>query len=190
MILQATAIGPIYPNLAVFGWSSKHERRHAYINELRIAYTIGMSLVMVKHNGIPAPEHAKRIDIWWRGKKNGNLMLLLGFLLTENWEWSGTVIRLLRVVQNEVGIVPARDALLQLVDEARVEATVEVITTSEPFHQVLKRYSSDASCVLLGFELPNKEEELTWHTTYLSYFSQLPTTVLLVNSSGEEDLLA
>ncbi|MDH3349064.1 MAG: hypothetical protein OEM02_13325, partial [Desulfobulbaceae bacterium] len=189
-ILQATAVGPIYPNLAVFGWSNKYERRHAYINELRIAYTIGMSLVMVKHNGIPAPEHAKRIDIWWRGRKNGNLMLLLGFLLTENWEWSGTIIRLLRVVNNEAGTLPARDSLVELVNEARVEATVEVITSAEPFSEVLKRHSKDASCVMLGFELPSKEKETAWHTTYLSYLSQLPTTVLLVNSSGEEDLLA
>jgi len=30
------------------------------------------------------PHTSKRIDIWWRGKKNGDLMVLFAYLMTEN----------------------------------------------------------------------------------------------------------
>ena len=114
MLLQATAIGPIRPNLALFGWSGKMERRHNYIRELRTASTLGMSLALIEPKGLPLPEEQKRIDIWWRGQKNGALMLLLAFLISENWEWENVVIRILRLVEKEEGRMPAEEALKKM----------------------------------------------------------------------------
>ena len=189
MLLQATAIGPIRPNMAMFGWSGKMERRQTYLNELRTASALGMSLALIETKGLPVPENPKRIDIWWRGNKNGALMLLLAFLISENWEWVNAKIRILRVVENEAGLAQAESALKKLLDLARVEGDVEVVLEEESFSRVLHKYSIDATCVILGFELPEKADEAEWHACYRSFVDGMPTTIL-VNSLGGEDLFA
>ncbi len=189
MLLQATAIGPIRPNLALFGWSGKMERRQTYIRDLRTASSLNMSLAIIETKGLPVPDQPKRIDIWWRGHKNGALMLLLGFLLSENWEWANSRIRLLRVLENEAGKEPAANALQELLNLARVSGEVEVVVSSESFSRVLHEQSADASCVILGFELPEKVNEAEWHDCYRSFIDGMPTTIL-VNSLGGEDLFA
>jgi len=189
MLLQATAIGPIRPNLAVFGWSGKMGRRQTYLNELRAASTLGMSLALVEPKGMPDPESKKRIDIWWRGHKNGSLMLLLAFLISENWEWSNTMIRILRVVEKEEGQLPAEESLRKLMELARVDGKVEVVVSKESFSRILHGHSQDADCVILGFELPEIAHEAEWHDNYRSFVDGMPTTIM-VNSLGGEDLFA
>jgi amino acid transporter len=189
MLLQATAIGPIRPNMAVFGWSGKMERRQTYLNGLRTASALGMSLALVETKDLPVFEQPKRIDIWWRGNKNGALMLLLAFLISENWNWSSAKIRILRVVEKEAGLAQAESALKKLLDLARVEGDVEVVLAEESFSRVLHKHSADATCVILGFELPDKADEAAWHDCYRSFVDGMPTTIL-INSLGGEDLFA
>ncbi len=189
MLLQATSIGPIRPNMAVFGWSGKMERRQTYLNELRTASALGMSLALIETKGFPDVVQQKRIDIWWRGNKNGALMLLLAFLLSENWDWSNTSIRILRVVEKEAGLAQAETALQKLLNLARVEGEVKVVLEEESFSRVLHKYSADATCVILGFELPEKADEAEWHACYRAFVDGMPTTIL-VNSLGGEDLFA
>jgi amino acid transporter len=187
MLMQATAIGPIRPNMALFGWSGKMERRQNYIKELRSASALGISLALIETNGLPAPEESKRIDIWWRGHKNGALMLLTAFLLSENWEWKNSKIRILRVIENEEGRIPAEEALHKLLDLARVDGDVEVVLEEASFSRILHKHSADATCVILGFELPEMGKEAEWHDRYRSFVDEMPT-MILVNSLGGEDL--
>jgi len=189
MMMQATAIGPIRPNLAIFGWSGKMDRRQHYIRELNTASILGMSLALIETKGLPTPGKLKRIDIWWRGHKNGALMLLLAFLLSENWEWANTRIRILRVVENEAGKDPAANSLHELLDLARVAGEVKVVVSEESFSRILHEHSADAACVILGFELPEKGGEAEWHACYRSFIDGMPTTIM-VNSLGGEDLFA
>jgi amino acid transporter len=189
MVLQATAIGSIRPNLAVFGWSSIMELRQTYLQELQTATNLGMSLVLLETKAIPGPEELKRIDIWWRGQKNGGLMLLIGYLLSENWEWANAKIRVLRVVDNETGLEPAEQALQKLIDLARVEAEPVVVVGDGSFSRVLHSNSADATCVIMGFEYPEKGTEAEWHANIRSLLDGMPTTIL-VNSAGGEGLFA
>ncbi|KPK37010.1 MAG: hypothetical protein AMK70_00265 [Nitrospira bacterium SG8_35_1] len=189
MLLQATAIGPIRPNLALFGWSGKMERRQTYIKELRTASALGMSLALIETKGLPVLKEPKRIDIWWRGQKNGALMLLTAFLLSENWEWQSTKIRILRVVEKEEGRLPAEQSLQELITLARVDGEVEVVVSVESFSRILHQHSADATCVVLGFELPEMANEAEWHDCYRSFIDGMPTTIL-INSLGGEDLFA
>jgi hypothetical protein len=189
MVMQATAIGSIRPNLAVFGWSSIMELRQTYLQELQTATNLGMSLVLLEIKKIPNPEDPKRIDIWWRGQKNGGLMLLIAYLLSENWEWDNAKIRVLRVVENEAGQAPAEQALQEMIDLARVEAEPAVVIEDESFTRVLHSNSADATCVILGFEFPEKGKEAEWHANIRSFVDEMPTTIL-VNSAGGEGLFA
>ena len=189
MLLQSAMVGPIRPNMAVFGWSSDETRLPTFVRQLRTASDMGMSIVLIKENGNPVSQQEKRIDVWWRGQKNGSLMLILAYLITRNWEWSRTSIRILRVIENEAGREPTVVALQDLIEKARVRAEAEAVVSDRPFADILKENSREATCVFLGFEVPGEENEPRWHGLYEAMLKDMPTT-LIVNSAGGEDMTA
>ncbi|MDO5576695.1 MAG: amino acid permease, partial [Fibrobacter sp.] len=88
--LQSTSIGPLKPNLALFGWSSVNERAEGFVKSLNTAKLLNMSVVLVHDGGLPDVNMRKKsIDIWWRGQRNGSLMVILAYLVSLNSEWSG-----------------------------------------------------------------------------------------------------
>lgn len=189
VLLQGHPISPLQPNIVLMGWSSDPERCYAFVRHMNSVEILGMSLVVLKDRGLPLELANRRIDIWWRGRKNGSLMLLLSHLLTLNWEWSNAEIRIFRLIQDEAGFQPATKALKQLIDAARVDARTEVVVSQAPFHEVLKLYSKDASVVFLGFNVPEESEARKFQQHYEEIIFDLPTT-LMVCSSGKADLFA
>lgn len=190
ILLQTTSIGPIRPNIAMFGWTNTHDQFHHLAQSLRTANTVGMGLVLIRDKGVPTFKTRKRIDIWWRGNKNGELMILLAHLLTRNWEWAGSQLRVRRVVYDEAGVEPATQALQALIDEARVDALAEaVLSDGRPFTQIIKENSWNAHCVFLGFEVPEEGDENRWHGFYEEVMEFLPTTIL-VSALGTENMRA
>jgi hypothetical protein len=187
--LQATSVGPIEPNLAVFGWSEHPDRVKEFVGRFRTVRTLGLSLVVVRLALRPMLPGRKRVDVWWRGMKNGNLMILLAHLLTQNWEWSHTDVRLLRLVENEEAQSGTREDLEQLIRNARIEAVARVIVDDRPFADVLLDHSRDADCLFLGFDVPEEGEEIEWFHRHEDMLKEMPTTIL-VWSAGEEDILA
>ena len=188
-LLQATQVGPIRPNLAIFGWSEDPEHVTMWVRQLRLARSLGMGVVVIKEGLRRLPSGGKQIDVWWRGMKNGGLMLLLAHLLTRNWEWSDTDVRLLREVGKEEACEATREDLARLVHDARVEATVNVVVSRASFAEALVSESSGADCVFLGFEPPEEGRELEWYERYREMVCEAPTTVL-VCAVGDEGLMA
>ena len=188
-LLQGSVVGPIRPNMAMFGWSSDQSKVVTFTRQVRTSMEMGMSVVLLKGKGTPVARRKKSIDIWWRGHKNGSLMVILAHLLTRNWEWDLTAVRVLRVIVDEAGREPTVAALQELIDEARIEATAEAIVSSAPFPEILHRHSRDATCVFLGAEGKAIDEEGEWHRTYEKMLEDMPTT-LIVRSAGGEDMLA
>ena len=84
--------------------------------------------------------------------------------------------------------MPAEDALQKLMELARVEGEVDVVVSKESFSRILHEHSADATCVILGFELPEIAHEAEWHACYRAFVDAMPTTIM-VNSLGGEDLL-
>lgn len=188
MLLQATSAGPIHPNIALIGWSHQYDHIHPYLRQIRTAQSLGMSILLLSAKTMPLPEIGKRIDIWWRGRKNGDLMMLIAYLLTENWQWEHSEIRLLRIIETESGRGSSLKDLKNLIDQSRIEAEPVVLVTSQAIEEVLVEHSADADCVLMGFELPETGNEKKWHGFYQRLIHRLPT-VLLVNNPEEENLL-
>jgi hypothetical protein len=193
--MQSAAVGPVRPNMVVAGWSDEPERVAAYWQNLEVAASLGMGLVLVVDRGLP-PERQRpragkprRIDVWWRGRKNGSLMMLLAHLLGTNDDWEGAEVRLLRLIEDEEGRAPAEAALEALAHEARLAVTPRVIVSGESFPRVLRAHSCDATCVFLGFEPPPAEEREERHRSLAAAMKGLPT-VILINSRGGEDVTA
>lgn len=188
-VMQSLSIGPIRPNLAVFGWTGDADRYGAFVKQFSIAQSLQMSPVVVCEGENGFRTGPKRVDIWWRGMKNGGLMVLLAHLLTQNWEWSRTEVRLIRLVENEAGREPTRVALQELMATARVKGTADVLVSDKPFPQIFHEESQDADCILMGFEVPNEDEAEAWYRRYQELLSGMPTSIL-VCSVGDEDVTA
>ena len=190
MVLQTSGIGPVRPNLAMFGWADEVERTEALVRHCHEAKALGMALVLVHDGGLPAkPRRERRIDLWWRGRANGQLMVLLAHQLRSNYGWDDADIRVLRMVESDEGRKPARKSLQKLLDASRVDADVKAVVGDAPFPHVLHRESSDATCLILGFEIPEEGQEEQWRTAYRVMLDGMPTT-LIVHSLGQEDMLA
>ncbi|MHC4915181.1 MAG: hypothetical protein ACYTGB_06780, partial [Planctomycetota bacterium] len=189
-LLQTASVGPVRPNMVVMGWSDAPERREAYWRNLRVASSLGLGLVLIVDRGLPEEgAEDRRIDVWWRGRKNGALMLLLAHLMSGNREWDGAQVRLLRKVESPEGRAPAEESLAQLAREARMSVTPEVIVSEQGFPEVLREQSAGAACVFLGFELADEEQAAGRHASLAGLIAGLPTTVL-INSRGGEDVTA
>jgi len=184
-VLQTAAVGPIRPNVAMFGWN--YHGDGALLAHLKNAEDLGMNIVVARGDAIPPPGR-KRIDVYWRGQGNGSLMLLLAHLLSHNWEWAGSLIRLIRVIENEEGRVPARVALTDLAQAARIDCEPQIVVSSEPFAAVLHRQSADADCVFLGLLTAAPEGPPAWQANCDNLLEGLPL-VLLVHNTSDANLL-
>jgi amino acid transporter len=191
VLLEGHPLGPLRPNTVLIGWSSDPDRASSFVHHLNTVRRLGMSVILLHDKGLPKKSFNRRIDVWWRGQENGSLMVLIAHLLTLNWGWSRAKVRLLRLIQDEAGRQPSKEALQELANRARVEAQVDIVVSEDPLPKVLERHSADASIVLLGFKVPEErdEEAYRFQMHFERMLSALPTA-LLVSSSGEADAFA
>lgn len=189
-LLQCHSIGPLKPNVIAMGWTASSERARSFSTLLRLARELDISQVLLNDKGLPDDDTPnRRIDIWWRGKRNGSLMLILAYLMTRTWTWSGTPIRVLRILDPDQDPEQARDELRNLTDAGRINAQTKLVNREESVRETIVKHSQDASIVLLGFQPPEDDEAETFFAQYAQILEQLPTT-LLVWSNGDTDLTA
>ena len=190
MLVQAHSIGPLKPNTVVLGWPHTEERALAVYRLVRGIAALGKSVVLVSDRELPAPQTDPRcIDIWWRGQANGSLMITLAYLITQNWEWRDSQIRILRLIPDEAGRESSHQVLQDLIHSARIQAQACVLVSSDPFSQVLKSHSAQADLVFLGLPYQDKENVIINYRHLNLVLENMPTTIL-VRASGDADFSA
>lgn len=188
VLLQSHSIGPLKPNMVMVGWpTTPGEGAIRFAQHLRLAAELEMSQLIVVDHGLPegAPS---RIDVWWRGRRNGSLMVILAYLLQNNWAWSRARIRLLKMLDEDETEEHATEQLQSLLEAARLDADFVVVPRGD-FSDALHEHSADADVVFMGFSPPSDEDAAHWHATYAAFLEGMPTT-LIVCSSGEADLFS
>ena len=194
-LLQGVSIGPVRPSLTMFGWPSAGDTFADLAVHLRTAQSLGISQVLIRDRGLPKTTSSRasernRIDVWWRGRRNGELMVILAHLLTRNWEWVRSRMRIIRLVEDELERADAEQELGHLLEEARVDAEVlAIVAGGKSFSEILYQTSRDATCVFLGFRTPEEGEESEWFERTNKMLKGLPTT-LIVGATGTEDMSA
>ncbi len=188
-LAQSHSIGPLKPNTVLFGWPSKAERAEAIFRHVWDIAGLGKSVVIVVDKGLPAlPERQRRIDIWWRGQKNGSLMATLSYLLAQNWQWRDARIRIMRLIRDAAGRESSRQAIRSLVESARLPAEARVVVSTDPFETVLTSHSSKADVVFMGIQpLEEGQDPEQYFQQTTKILKHLPTTIM-VHSSGEADV--
>ena len=191
VLLQSHSIGPLKPNLVVLGAPGDPARAAPFARHLHLIEALGMSAVVVMDRGVPESHHGMRIDLWWRGRENGSLMIILAYLITLNWHWRHATIRILRMIPPDASEAEARAATAEieaLTTAARIDAKVTLVRATA-FDAAIAETSRDASVVLLGFRPPRPEDASETLQRLHETLETLPTT-LLVSSSGEADVFA
>jgi hypothetical protein len=187
-MIQCSGIGALRPNTLLIDWPSE-DKAETMGATLRAIAGLQRNIIMSRfqdpiNNRREPPEGY--IDVWWRGHKNGELMLLLAHLLRENTFWRNRTIRLLRIIENETAQDEVLRNLENLATVARIDVEPHVIVSRDPL-AVIAEYSADAAIVFLGFDVPDAGDEV-------SFFYKMETLsrglrrVLFVDSVGNMKL--
>lgn len=189
-LLQCHGIGGMRPNLALFGWADDPERLEAFADVLRLTHRLKRDVVIVKcdeeHERWPVPEGT--IDVWWRGRQNGPLMLSLAHLLGQNPEFRTHPIRVVRVVPNEEAREGVRAHLDELIAGSRIEAKAEIVV-AEDIADAIGEHASDSAVAFLGFDPPEEGAHQAFLERYENLTRRIRNTIL-VCSAEDVDLEA
>ncbi len=186
MLTQCQGLGALRPNTLLLGWPTSAERAESFGATIRVIAALERSIVAVRFSEEPddpweVPQGT--LDVWWRGYRNGELMLLLAHLLHQNDEWRTHRIRLLRVIENEAGRDEVRKHLDGLIESSRIRARSEVVVSTD-VADAIQRTSRDAAVVFLGFEAPDEGAEIAFFEQMERFASRLPRVVFVDSVGG------
>lgn len=188
-LVQCHGLGALRSNAVLLGWPSDENRIAPFGTTVRIVTGLGRSVLAVRFRDEPEDPWdvpTGTLDVWWRGQKNGELMLLLAYLLTRNQPWRGRPIRLLRVIENEAGRDEVKRHMESLLSASRIRGSTVVVVAADPARAIATT-SSQAALVFLGFEAPAEGTELAFHAQMEALAGDL-NRVVLVDSIGGASL--
>jgi amino acid transporter len=185
-LLLSHGLGQLRPNTLLLDWSA--DLGDEYVEVLRDAASLRCNVVLL-HPGRPpdpfseateglVPAPARRVDVWWRGRENGSLALLLAHLVSVTDAWRDSDVRLLRIVADDAAKALAETEMAALLESSRIEATPVVVRSTDPPFDVVARESGDSHLVFLGIGgiLAGGRADLL---RYNAVLARLPCTALV-----------
>lgn len=152
-LLQVAGVGSLQPNTVVIGWSDDVLRQPVFARAVRRILELHRNLVVFEEAHLPPAKLDPRIDVWWRARENGSLMLLLAHLLQDSPRLRDHTIRVLRVIEDEAGRQQTDEAMRKLVMDARIEAEVEVLVSRDSPLPIIAQKSERSAVVFLGLSV-------------------------------------
>jgi len=183
---QANGFAGLQSNTVMFGWPDGADGLARLLRIMRVMSRIGVSTILAK---LPSAEYVAyhgRIDVWWRGRQhNGDLMLLLAYLLGRNPGWTSARIVLRTIVDDEEQKREMEARLSAMISEVRINAETDVVirTGERPYSQIMHEASRDADVVFLGLMMPEPGEERAYAERLDDLASGFTTAVFVRNAS-------
>jgi hypothetical protein len=184
-IAQANGFAGMNSNTLMFGWPENHSGAQMLLRVMRAISQINKSTILARLPQAEGPAHRQRIDVWWGGlQNNGDMMLLLAYLLSINPEWRQARITVRSIVSTEEERKPAELKLEELVTEARIDANTDVILkpADQAFLHVMHSASEKADVVFLGLKIPKPREEEQYAKRLMELAGGFRATVFVRNS--------
>ena len=160
VVVQAAGTGPISINTVLANW---FDGKSGFVSEwassrfgqrLRTAFRLGSNLLILhvekaEWEALETVPTAERvIHVWWQADKTGQMMVLLGYLMTRNEEWANATIRVL--VPTDDGADQSHlEEVKAIFSAARIEAETELVVGADS--QSIVAHSATASIVFLQF---------------------------------------
>ncbi len=186
-VAQANGIAGLHSNTVMFGWSRRRERLESQLRIMRAMSYARKNTIIARLNWAHEPGREKRIDIWWGGlQNNGDLMLLLAYLLRLNPGWRDARICVRSVARDEEERRLQLEGLADLLPETRIGAESEVIVKPADcsIMEVLHQTSTDADVVFLGLQEPEPGDEAAYADRIIELSGGL-NTCIFVRSADE-----
>ena len=145
-LMQGCQHSGIAPNTVLMQYHSKLEN----VKILNMALQQNKNILFLK-NG-ERFRTGGSLDIWWRGEQNGNLMVLLAYIMNKASELRERFdIRIIRKLGENENKVSAEEELNSLLKNARLSGEVLILDEGAvPFRESLERVSSSASLIMMG----------------------------------------
>jgi len=150
-------------NTVVFGWSKDQKGKKEELQLINDLAETGKNIIVLSIKKAFSRRVHKIIDIWWGGRdSNGDLMLLLAYLVQLNNKWKKSSINIISVANTTEEKRHLQQHINYSIQEARIQATVEVILKNEKdvLGQLLEK-SKESDLVFTGLarhldDLPNR----------------------------------
>ena len=155
-VAQANGMAGIDSNTVLLGWPEDEGLQVEFLMAMRRLASFNKSTLFarVRPQRLYRRSGTERIIVlWWDSlQRNGDLMLLLVFLLTRNAEWRRAKVKILNVATSELMKAKNERVLRALVADIRIRAEVRVLLRSpeEKIAEIIRRESAEAELVLLG----------------------------------------
>ena len=191
-ISNGHGIAGLKTNTVMFGWSGVRGSNIDQLKVIRELSFLEKNILLVRFNDHYSWKEKvhQRIDLWWGGKENnGDLMLILAYMMQLNREWENAKICIRSVVETSEEQSVLTDVIKGSIVEARINASVHIqLRKGESFLSILKRESGLADMVFLGLREPITGEEET-QVDILEQLGQVAKIVVFVrNNSMKEEL--
>ncbi len=186
-VAQATGMAGMTSNLVMLGWPKEDDMFVRFLDTTRRLEKLNKSVVIGKID----PSHRGRrggaiVHVWWGGlKQNGDLMVLLAYLLTRNPEWRRSTLKILSAASNAFARDNTDRYLRSLIADVRMDAECEVFLKpeSQSVPELIRSRSSMADAVFLGLAMPVAGEEQAYVSRLRDLVGELPSVFLVKNSS-------
>jgi len=183
-LIQAETVGNIPLNTVLIDFENVIK-----INELvENLKALNKNLVIVRNQ--TGFTNFKTLDVWWSSRKNGNLMILLAYLITHSKKWlaKGAIIRIFNIVDNKKQGEADMRHLNNILKQSRIE-NIELNIIKEKNYNIkekINKLSSDADLTILGLtNLKNKSnKEIREH---IKEFTKNLNVSLIVFANDEID---
>jgi len=180
-------IAGLKTNTVVFGWSQTEDGKKQELETIQKISKLHKNILLLHFNSSITKQKDKRIDIWWGGKeKNGDLMLLLAYLIRLNNAWQKTSINIFSVVKTEEERSIFETQIKVAVYESRIIAHVELfLMENDDFISILGKKSADADLVFLGLAHHIQDYSQTIKT--IDKITRNLKAVVFVQNNGMDD---
>ncbi|HHB79035.1 MAG TPA: amino acid permease [Saprospiraceae bacterium] len=188
-VAASHGIAGLKTNTVVFGWSLQDASK---IQELKIINNLsrsGKNILLLHFNQPFSESKDKRIDIWWGGKDtNGDLMLLLAYLIRLNRKWEKVKINIFSKVNTTQDGDSLHKKISSAVKEARMQAHIELfVRPNDSFVPVLHEVSASADLVFLG--LAHNIQDFESNARFIdTVISGLKVVAFVQNNSMENEI--
>ena len=187
-VAQANGIAGIESNTVILGWPGDLERLAHFLRVIRPLSYLNQSLLIGRAEPlVPLREGQRRtIDVWWGGlQRNGDLMLLLAYLLSRNPEWRNARIRILSIASNQMAKEQTERFLAKLMPEIRIAAEIDVMIKPEDMSvvEMIHAESAAVDLVILGLAMPEAGQEAVYAERIAELADGLPSCFFVHNGS-------
>jgi potassium/chloride transporter 4/5/6 len=188
-VAQANGMAGMHSNTVLLGFPSDTAMMVEFLQVMKKLEKLGKSLILARIGHQPYFPDLKRNDevhVWWGGlQQNGDLLMLLAYLLTQNRGWTNSRIKIMSIASNELMRAQTEAYLNRLLPEIRIqaEASVMVKPKDRSVLQLIHERSEEARVVFLGLAHPERGEERAYAKRLEEIAGNLKAVLFVKNSS-------